>query len=141
MRQLMTGWLPIIIVSASSALSAIALLITTFRLQRNKHLRAGLAGLANDIEERDQSLRDSRAEIGKLEGQLLKASTALESKAREYSEVSEFLRTCESERDKAVHERIEAIQQAQSLRTELEASQAMADADRADVSQSDQEIS
>lgn len=50
MRQLMTGWLPISMITASSVLSAIVLLIGLIKLWKNKRLAEDLKALAAETE-------------------------------------------------------------------------------------------
>lgn len=114
---LMTGWLPILAI-ASSTLSGVGLLIMAFRFWRNKRLKAALTKLASDIAERDQSLLDSQTEAGKLKDELFKVSSNLDTKDHEYSVVSGFLKTCESERDEGWAKFTSLIHKIQSLNAE-----------------------
>lgn len=123
---LLTGWLPIVIVSASSIVSPIMLLIVVvLKLRNNKRLAAELARekettaqLRSDIEERERAVEGRRNEITTVQGQLVKAKSDLKDKGREYTEVREFLKTCESERDEGYSKLIEATQQTQGAKLE-----------------------
>jgi hypothetical protein len=107
-------WIPAIILGTSALVLTITLIVAARKLRVNKRLTADLGKL-------EDSLWASRIQVGKVQGQLYKATSDLDSKTHECSEVKEFLTKCKSERDEGWTKFTNSIHKTQSFNAETAA--------------------